>query len=284
MADCRFPSTPKDCVCIETNRILDSCCDRDCFENVRVYLTGFGNDIIARTGAVRARDAEIVWTSIGVDPIQFNRGFYSVSVRYYIRLVFEACVGKGRAQEFDGMAVVDKNVILYGGESSVSVFRSTPGDSGFCSLPEPGRCQRNCPVAVTEVVDPVVLGVKVTDEKSCVCFCACNDADIPSSVTSCLSAELCPDSSERVLSVSLGIFSVIRLVRTSQFVINASEYSVPDKECFEPCENDPCSVFRKMAFPVGEFGVSANPNAACPCSCGTPDKIDRPPIDKRCGC
>jgi len=281
MADCRFPTTPKDSVCIETNRILDSCRDRDCFENVRVYLTGFGNDIIARTGAVRARDAEIVWTSIGVDPIQFNRGFYSVSVRYYIRLVFEACVGKGRAQEFDGMAVVDKNVILYGGESSVSVFRSTPNDSGFCSLPEPGRCQRNCPIAVTEVVDPVVLGVKVTDEKSCCCFCTCSDADIPQPVTSCLSAELCKDDSgERVLSVSLGIFSVIRLVRTAQFIITASEYAVPDKECFEPCENDPCSVFKKMAFPVDEFGVSTSPNHTCPCTCS----VDRPPIDKRCGC
>jgi hypothetical protein len=26
-------------VCVETNRILDSCRDQDCFENVRVFLT-----------------------------------------------------------------------------------------------------------------------------------------------------------------------------------------------------------------------------------------------------
>ena len=36
-------------VCIETNRILDSCRDRDCFEDVKVLLTDFGNDIIERT-------------------------------------------------------------------------------------------------------------------------------------------------------------------------------------------------------------------------------------------
>lgn len=68
MADCRFPCGPsqltREQVCIECNRILDSCRDRDCFENTRVFLTGFGNDIISRTGSVRVRDAEIVWLSL----------------------------------------------------------------------------------------------------------------------------------------------------------------------------------------------------------------------------
>lgn len=275
MADCRFPcgvsGSQKDTVCIESNRILDSCRDRDCFENTRVFLTGFGNDIIARTGAVRARSADIIWTTIGVDPIQFNHGFYSVSIRYFVRIVFEACVGNGRSQEFDGLAVLDKNVILYGGESGVSVFRSNPDESGFCAIPEPCQCHANLPTAVVEVVDPVVLGVKITDERNC-CHCACTSADIPSPVAACLSGELQHDGHERVLSVSLGIFSVIRLVRPAQFVISATEYTVPDKECCEVTENDPCSVFRKMAFPVAEFGT-----AAClPTTC----KADRP--EKHC--
>lgn len=261
MADCRFPcgsaQSSKETVCIETNRILDSCRDRDCFENVRVFLTGFGNDIIARTGAVRAKSAEIVWTTIGVDPIQFNRGFYSVMIRYFIRVVFEACVANGRSQEFDGMAVLDKNVVLYGGESGVSIFRSNPDNSSFCALPEPCTCHANLPQAVVEVVDPVVLGVKITEEKSC-CHCCCTCGDIPASVASCLSGELCGghDSYERYLTVSLGVFSIVRLVRQGQFLISATEYTVPDKECCEPTENDPCCVFRKMAFPVSEFGIS----------------------------
>ena len=91
--------------------------------------------VIAHTTAVRARDAEIVHTAIGVDPIQFNRGFYSVSIRYFVRLIFEACVGNGHSQEFDGIAVLDKNVILYGGESNVNVFRSVEGGS-YCAIPE----------------------------------------------------------------------------------------------------------------------------------------------------
>ena len=33
---------------IETSRILDACRDRDCFEDVRVFLTGVGEELIAR--------------------------------------------------------------------------------------------------------------------------------------------------------------------------------------------------------------------------------------------
>ena len=277
MADCRFPcssQSQKDSVCIETNRILDSCRDRDCFENVRVFLTEFGNDIIAHTTAVRARDAEIVHTAIGVDPIQFNRGFYSVSIRYFVRLIFEACVGNGHSQEFDGIAVLDKNVILYGGESNVRVFSSNSISQGFCSLPELCDIRSLSPTAVVEVVDPVILASKVTEEKSC-CHCVCCCGDIPKGVASCLSSSLGHDTGERILTVSLGIFSVIRLTRKGQFAVNATEYAVPDKECFENTECDPCSVFRKMAFPVGEFAVPIAPPALKGCS-------DRP--DKHCNC
>ena len=33
---------PKESVCIDTYRVIDSCRDKDCFENVKVYLTDFG--------------------------------------------------------------------------------------------------------------------------------------------------------------------------------------------------------------------------------------------------
>ena len=52
MAENRFPcggGTSRETVCIETNRVLDSCRDRDCYENVRVYLSDFGNEILERT-------------------------------------------------------------------------------------------------------------------------------------------------------------------------------------------------------------------------------------------
>ena len=87
MPDSRFGSncasnlSQRDVCCIEANRIYDSCRDRDCYENVRVSLSEYGNDIINRTGNIRAKDAYIAWTYIGLDRVRFNRGFYTVNIR-----------------------------------------------------------------------------------------------------------------------------------------------------------------------------------------------------------
>ena len=43
---CSTPGSNREMVCIEANRVLDSCRDRDCYENVQVFLTAFGNEII----------------------------------------------------------------------------------------------------------------------------------------------------------------------------------------------------------------------------------------------
>lgn len=50
---CGLSGQPKEMVCIDTYRVLDSCRDKDCFEDVRVYLTCYGQEIIERTCAVR---------------------------------------------------------------------------------------------------------------------------------------------------------------------------------------------------------------------------------------
>lgn len=289
MADCRFPigNQARDNICIEATRILDSCRDRDCFDNARVYLTACGNELIARTGTVRTRYAEILGTSIGVDPIQFNRGFYSVSIRYYIKLICEACVNPGNPQEFEGIAVLDKNVVLYGGETGASVFRSTPG-TGFCAPTELCTGAANAPGAVVEAVDPIVLDLKVVDTSCtpckpckpcnpCGCGCGCGGhpvgtvTEIPEAIAASLDGDI-TDGGDRVLLATIGLFSIVRLVRPAQYMISATEYTVPDKECFEPKESDPCGVFRNMAFPVSEFGITTVP---------TPPAGDRPA--KRCG-
>ncbi len=250
-------------VCVETNRILDSCRDRDCFENVRVFLTDLGQEIIEHTTQVRVKDACIAWTYIGIDPVQFNRGFYTVHIRFYIKLIFEACLCGGRSQEFDGIAVLEKQVVLFGGDSSVSIFRSSSDGSAFCAEPEPCYKERSVPTAVVEAVDPIVLGVRVLEpvcpEPVCCCCCAC---DIPSSIAGCLSAPLYPDTcggdskddrNGRRLVVSLGIFSLVRLVRPAQYLINATEFVIPDKECVSASPDNPCDLFRTMAFPIAEF-------------------------------
>ena len=278
-------------VCVETNRILDSCRDRDCFENVRVFLTDLGREIIEHTTQVRVKDACIAWTYIGIDPVRFNRGFYTVHIRFYVKLIFEACVcvgghgGGTQAAEFDGIAVLEKQVVLFGGDSGVSIFRSSADGSAFCSEPEPCYRERSVPTAVVEAVDPIVLGVRVLEpacpEPVCCCCCAC---DVPPAIVGCLSAPLCHDPcgegsdggdcghhgergdrcdrgdrGERRLVVSLGIFSLVRLVRPAQYLIQASEFVIPDKECVSATPEDPCELFRSMAFPIAEFAPAPGP-------------------------
>ena len=265
MTENRFscgPGSGRESVSIETNRILDSCKDRDCFENVRVFLTDFGNEIVERTSTIRVKSSCITWTYINIDPVQFNKGFYTVTIRFYIKLVFEACVGGGHSQEFDGIAVLEKNVILYGGESNVSIFRSSSDSMSFCAQPEPCYCEKNVPTAVVEVVDPIVLGLKVVENVNECCCCCCCACDIPESITHTLSANLSGDNGNepgRYLAVSLGVFSIIRIVRPSQYIVNATEYSIPDKECVSATQDDPCSVFRAMAFPTSEFSMGCTP-------------------------
>ena len=266
-------------VCVETNRILDSCRDRDCYENVRVFLTDLGQEIIEHTTQVRVKDACIAWTYIGIDPVQFNRGFYTVHIRFYVKLIFEACLCAGQSREFDGIAVLEKQVVLFGGDCSVSVFRSSSDGSNFCAEPEPCYKERSVPTAVVEAVDPIVLGTRVLEpicpEPICCCCCAC---DIPHSIAGCLSAPLYPDTcgdgkedrNSRRLVVSLGIFSLVRLVRPAQYLINATEFVIPDKECVSATPDNPCDLFRSMAFPIAEF---------CPAPMPLPT-ADR----NKCGC
>jgi len=60
----------REAIGIESGRILDACRDRDCFEDIRVYLSAFGEDLIARTGNVRVKSARICGANIVTEPEQ----------------------------------------------------------------------------------------------------------------------------------------------------------------------------------------------------------------------
>lgn len=253
--NCFHGNNNTETVCIDCNRILDSCRDKDCFEDVRVYLTGFGQEIIEKTGSIKVKSTKVVWTCLDLEPVQFNRGFYQITVRFYTRICFEACLCPGKVQEFDGVAVTEKKIILYGSEGNVNIFRSEAGKGCFCDTPTYGEAgNSNAPTVVCEVTDPIALSVKIAKEDKCGCFCCCCVDDIPKQVCDCLSSSLCcDDEGYKKLYVTLGFFSVIRIERPCQYMINASEYTIPDKVCIESTDEDPCAAFAKMSFPVNEF-------------------------------
>ena len=261
-------------VCIDTKRVLDSCRDRDCFEDTRVYLTLTGEEILANSSNVRTRSAKLLWAYVGVDEVPFNCGFYQVRVRYYIEVELEACLGVGRSQSFKGLAVLEKEVILYGGEGRAISFTSGVGNS-YCGTCNMNNIGTNDPVAIVETVEPVVLGTKVSD---CNCPCPCGGgeyADLPEGIRNSLCEELVLNSTGPRLLVSFGVFSVIRITRPAQLLVNATDYSVPDKECTASTNNDnPCALFRTIAFPTSQFRGTGNIVETTPtknsggCGCG----------------
>ena len=281
-------------VLIDTYQVFDSCRDRDCFEDTRVFLDELGQNLIEHTSQVRVKSAEICSAAISVDPVQFSRGFYRVTVRSFVRLECEACVCPGRPQCFTGIAVTEKSSVLYCGEGEVRVFRSNAVSDSFCSAPCQGEMTTNLPVAVVETVDPVVLGARVVDPAaSHCCQCCCCD-DIPEPIRSVFGGPPI-DQGQRYLVVSLGFFSVIRLERPEQYLVNAVEFSVPDKECSHSDDDSPCDAFNRMAFPTEEFAPGrmrtdigfGSSNCGCQGAAGS-QSTNQPggsnPNDSGCGC
>lgn len=266
-------------VIIDTNNVFDSCRDRDCFEDVAVFLSPEGQELIERTTNVRVSRAKILFANITVEPVRFNRGFYEIKVRFYIKLELEACVCLGRPAGFCGIGVVEKSVILYGGEGNVNVFKSNHGIGSFCAELELCDMSNTLPTAVVEAVDPIVLNVRVADGNCCSCSRCCSCDDIPEQILCTTNGQLVFDDDGRHLLVSLGFFSVIRLERPAQFLINAAAYNVPDKECVSSDgDTSPCDIFKNMDFPFGEFQPaslssldtsSSRKSSSCGCGCSS---------------
>jgi hypothetical protein len=90
--------------CIDVDKIYDSAKDKECIEDLRVFVGCDGQEIIDNATNIRCQSSEVIWANIAVHDVAFNKGYNSISIRYYFRLCFEACV-MGRAREFCGIGV-----------------------------------------------------------------------------------------------------------------------------------------------------------------------------------
>ena len=272
----------REAVCIHTKKIYDSCRDKDCIEDLRVYPTRTSQAILDRALSVRGGRAELLHAYIDVEPATYNRGFYSVDIRYYYRITAEAFVGSGRPAEVCGLAVFDKRVLLFGSEGNAKIFSSRDPALEECCC---GRT--NLPEAVIEAVDPIVLILKLSDPCEAPCCPPCgpcppptggcsaeNDlTEIPACISACFDCELTFEANCRRLYVTLGQFSMVRLERDSQLLIPMYDYCMPTRECSgsdEDHDDDPCEIFRQIRFPVGEFfppstlpGMEEDDNGRC---------------------
>ena len=253
----------REAVCIHTKKIFDSCRDKDCIEDLRFYPTQSSQCAIDRAISVKAGRAELLYVYIDVEPVGFNRGFFTVDVRYFYRVTADAFVGAARPVEISGLCVFDKRVILFGSEGNAKVFTS---QTSLESLGEQELRCTNLPTAVVEAVDPIILGMKLVDV--CECRpCDCELTEIPPCICSCFGSDLSFGSEGKRVYVTLGQFSLIRLERETQLLIPAYDYCMPEKECTcGGCEDDPCEIFRHVQFPVDEFFPPNSAAGGCGCS------------------
>lgn len=250
---------------IKVNRVFDSCSDKECMTDVQVTLD---TNIPDNATIVKSRCITVSDVCMTVEPIPFNKGFYSVDITFTfdIELAFyeTAC---GTPTIINGTASVNKNCILYGSETNSRTFYSdgtVTGSTGEC-------CNIvNPPTALVQVVSPLVLESKIAT----VCTgCECG-------VTDCCTAS-------RGVFLTIGLFYVVELVRPVTVMVQTYPYTIPKKECCSET-NDPHEVFDKIRFPVEEFSPKKSDkkydlNNNCDCGGVSALSINPPPLTENAG-
>ena len=240
---------------IDTRKITDSCRDKDCIEDLRVYLTKSSQCTLNTAAGAKVRSAELLYADIDVEPASFDGHHYCIDVTFYYQILADATVGSCRPAALCGLAVFSKRAVLCGEDSRAHIFRSDLGSCNGSSVRSSNR-----PTAVVEVLDPMVLSSRVREA------CECSGGDvvqIPAFLREMFDEELVLAGEQRRLFVTLGQFSIIRLERDAQLIVPVLDYAIPTKECCDSavsCAEDPCEVFSRIPFPTRQF---------------TPDNCDR---------
>ena len=256
----------KEAVCVDAGRVYDSCCDKDCIENMRLFFTEREQMLVDHATGIRAKKAEVITTYIDVEALPFNRGYYSCDLTFFFDVEVEVYGGHGcPCTTLHGVGVFRKKCILYGSEGHVRVFCSEyiPGAGDRQEMPT-----RNMPRCCVQVAEPVVLDGKLVD---CCDRCRydCGDCGcIPANLCGRYGGNFVDCIESKLVVVTLGIFSIVQPIRNVQMLMPVYDYCMPNKECTPTSEN-PCELFHKMSFPVNEFFPPATEgDGGGGCGCG----------------
>lgn len=243
-------NTIKDKVCIHTDKVYDTCREKDCLEDLKVYLTRSGQEVVDRAINVKIRSAEIVWVYSDVEPVAFNKGYYTVDIKYFFKITLDVFTGCGRPTTIEGLSTFDKRIILFGSEGNAKIYTSMfkPNDHDVIQ-----SVKTNVPKSVIEVVEPIALNAKLVEKNNCCCSCDVDITSIPTEICRCFDDDLVISDSNRSVYVTIGIFTIVKLERSVQLLVPVYDFCIPKKECVGSTDEDPCSVFRKLCFPLDEF-------------------------------
>lgn len=244
----------RESVCIHTDKVFDSCRDKDCIEDARVYFTESGQEIIDKATKVKCAKAEVIWVFSDIESVPFNRGFYSVDLKYFFKITINACTGAEKPVCVEGLLTFNKRVILFGSEGNAKTFSSKYKPHNFDTQMWK---KMNMPYAVVEVIDPIILGTKLMDahycKKSCCADSECDLASVPRNICGVFDGPLAVGGECKRVFVSLGVFSIVKLERKVQLLVPSFDYCIPNKECVCAKDDKPCDLFERIEFPLEEF-------------------------------
>lgn len=266
-------SKVREAVCVQTEKVYDQCREKDCIENARVLFKcpEKVQSLINRAINVKVRRAEVVDVFADVEPVPFKRGFFTVDVKFFIKVTLDFFVprmnGGTRIVTVTGLVLFDKKVILFGSEGSVKIFKAIFVEHGIDKPMGSKLQQSNLPISKIEVAEPIALNAKIEE-----LFEKCYDDGgidlVPRSVVDILEddgdysdelveSEGLEDARQRLpvrrVVVTLGLFSIVKLVRFVQLLIPAFDFCIPNKTCIAATDENPCELFDTIEFPVDEF-------------------------------
>ena len=85
----------REAVCVHTRKIYDSCRDKDCIEDLTFYPTATAQSVIDASQSIRGGRVELLHIGVDVEPVSFNRGFFTVDMRFYYRVILQAVMIAG---------------------------------------------------------------------------------------------------------------------------------------------------------------------------------------------
>ena len=237
----------KEAVCIDAMRIYDSCSDKDCLEDIRVLFSREGQELVDDATNVRIKDVSVITAYLDLQPIPFNKGFYSVDMTFFFDVSLELFNGTTSCPTpVSGVSVFNKKVVLYGSEGNVKMFTSTDQ----CGEITDQQDATVLPRATVQVAEPVALSARLCDRplKNC-CEPCCR---VPDCICRRYGGGLVSDPEGNYVYVTIGLFSIVQIVRNVQMLIPAYDFCIPEKECVTSSDN-PCDLFRRIDFPTDEF-------------------------------
>lgn len=232
-------------VCIDASRIYDSCADKDCLDNLPVFFQPEVQNLIDNACNVRLKDVDVLTVYIGLEPVPFHRGFYTVEMTFFFEVKLDIYpTPASRPESVCGLTVSSKKVVLYGSEGSVQIFSSDRNYDHVHFAKE----SRNLPKASVQVAAPIGLAAELREcPPLCVPCC-----QIPESICQRFGGDFVMTDRGKTVFVTIGLFTIIQIERNVQMLIPAYDFCVPEKECIES-SNDPCEMFSRIEFPTDEF-------------------------------